>query len=161
MLTREEIVQLLDYNPETGVFTWKKTRRGLARGSVAGSVIWSGHRRITIGKKQYFAHKLAWLWVHGEIPECDLDHANRCRDDNRIVNLRKATRSENLANTWRSTNTSGYKGASKIAGTDKWLATIKVMGKSRYLGRFSSPQKAHEAYMDAARKAFGEFACAC
>lgn len=158
MITVERLKELLDYSPDTGVFTWKTSRGGWPAGREAGCLQWDGYVRIGIDGSQYRAHQLAWLWMHGEWPN-RLDHKNRDRSDNRIDNLRKATQSNNLANTTlRHNNTSGFKGVSRVRATGKWIATIKVMGKSRYLGTYDAPQKAHEAYMAALSSAHGEFA---
>ena len=92
MLTQARLKKLLSYNTDTGEFRWRVTRRGAARaGSVAGCVRHDGYVRIAIDGKRYLAHRLAWLYVHGElVPE--LDHANGVRSDNRLDNLRPATR---------------------------------------------------------------------
>ena len=87
----------------------------------------------------------------------EADHENGIKTDNRRKNLRFATHSQNLANSKRySTNTSGYKGVSRHG--NKWQAEICVRGKKLYLGYFKDPEEAHEAYIKAAQKYFGEFA---
>jgi hypothetical protein len=161
MLTQARLKELLDYDPAVGIFTWRHSRGGWGAGRQAGSVMFDGYRRIGIDGEQYRAHSLAWLYVYGEMPG-ELDHADRNRDNNAIDNLRRVSqRGQNIANIGRrSTNTSGYKGVSRVKSSGKWLATIKVNGKSRNLGTYLTPQEAHEAYMKAAREAFGEFACA-
>ncbi len=109
--------------------------------------------------QQYAAHRLAWLYVNGEMPETPLDHKNGQRDDNRISNLRLASQSQNIANAKISArNSSGFKGVSKIARNGLWMASIKVNGKSRNLGQFATPEAAHAAYMNAASTIFNEFA---
>lgn len=91
----------------------------------------------------------------------DVDHVNRTRNglDNRRANLRLATRAENLANSFNpKVNTSGYKGVSWIKAEQKWVAGIKIDGRRRTLGRFRDPWEAAQAYNEAARAAWGEFA---
>lgn len=111
-LTHSDLVRLLDYNPETGLFTWKAKRCGTKHGSVAGSIDPShGYRRIKIDGHLYLAHRLAWFYVCGEWPAHEIDHIDRARANNRIANLRPATRSENQCNKPRySNNRTGAKG---------------------------------------------------
>lgn len=159
MVTQERLKELLDYDQETGAFTWRTSRGGWSKGRQAGTVMFDGYRRIGIDGRQYHAHKLAWLYVHGVFPDQPVDHADLDKECNAIANLRLATVSQNAANSRvNSKNTSGYKGVSRIRESGKWLATIKVMGKSKYLGTFDDPEAAHEAYVKAAASEFGEFA---
>lgn len=161
-VTVERLRDLLNYDPETGVFTWRIGRkgRGCAAGAVAGRVRdHDGYCRLGIDGERYFAHQLAWLHVHGEWANSDLDHINGQPDDNRIANLRIATGSENLANARRPChNTSGFKGVSwhRVAG--KWRATIKKNRVPIHIGHFTSAEDAHAAYVAKAKELFGEFA---
>lgn len=124
---------------------------------LAGCLRPNGYRTIAVDREVNLAHRLAWLLVYGEWPDGDLDHINGERDDNRIVNLRLATRAQNNMNARRPcSNTSGYKGASFCRG--KWDARIGIDGKDVYLGSFDTPEEAHAAYANAASKVFGEFA---
>jgi hypothetical protein len=151
--------ETLAYDPVTGIFTRRVSN--LARwkvGSEAGSLHSLGYRIIAVDGVMYRAHRLAWLYVHGQWPDGLLDHANGDRADNRIANLRPATVSQNKANSkLRSDNKSGFKGvyASELGG---WRAEIRCDGKLHYLGRFGTPELAHAAYVAAARRFFGEFA---
>lgn len=99
-MTQEELHQLLDYNPETGKFFWKVNMRGKVKiGTKAGCVCKiHGYELINIKNKQYRAHRLAWLYVHGKWPNPEIDHINRVKTDNRIANLREADRSMNNLN---------------------------------------------------------------
>jgi len=159
------LASLLDYSPETGEFRWKK-RSGDDRsisswnaryaGKVAGSLNQIGYRQIRIDGRQYCAHKLAWLFVDGKWPTGELDHINRCRDDNRIDNLRPATRAQNCANTriYR-TNKSGYRGVSRKR--NGWEANIRKDGKRYNLGFFKDKEEAAAAYDRAAIAVHGDF----
>ena len=95
-----ELVQNnLCYDKETGVFTWKSPKQGRKMGVAVGSKSPSGYLVITIGQKSYWAHRLAWIYCHGEIQEnMVIDHINGVRNDNRIVNLRPCSHSENMQN---------------------------------------------------------------
>ena len=148
MLTQEKLKQYLRYDQRTGVFTNRvqRTSRSLA-GQEAGSLTASGYVEIGLCGKRYYAHRLAWFYVHGEWP-AQIDHKNGVRTDNRLCNLRAATNSTNAQNIGlRKTNTSGLTGAVWTRG--KWRAIIKHKNKQQYLGSFDTAEKAHEAYKKA------------
>lgn len=93
-------------------------------------------------------------------PPCDVDHVNNNGLDNRKLNLRLATRSQNAFNTKiKSSNTSGYKGVSFCKLTGKWVARIRLDGTYKNLGRFDTPEKAHEAYCIVGKQHLQEFFC--
>lgn len=151
------IRNLLNYDADTGVFTWREAagRWGRIRaGTVAGGVNKiHGYREISIGGKLYKAHRLAWLYMTGEWPKEEIDHINRNRADNRFVNLREATTAQNLynKNLYRS-NTSGFVGVHWRKNCGKWQARIGVNGKRISLGHFDSPTEASNIYAEAKRK---------
>lgn len=164
-LTAEKLRELLRYDPETGVFTWRVNRvcgKGRVRvfaGDVAGSEHCRGYRAISINGRPMLAHRLAWLYVTGAWPCAQVDHKNANRADNRWVNLRAATNAQNARNgTKRSTNKSGFKGVCWYPPTKRWRATITVSAKQISLGYFEAPGEASAAYQAAAKKYFGEFA---
>lgn len=101
ILTAARLRELLDYDPVTGIFTWKTSFRGTAAGSVAGCVESRGYRRIRVVGRRYRASHLAWLYVHGEWPPDQLDHKDNIRDHDWIDNLRPATNAQNGANARR------------------------------------------------------------
>ena len=132
------------YDPDSGVFT--------RRGKVVSNRKGNGY--VGIGRQ--YAHRLAWLFVHGRWPHGDIDHINGDKLDNRIGNLRECSRSENQRNHGLTTrNRSGFKGVSQRR--DRWIATIVVHGKQSYLGTFEAPEQAAIAYLDAAVRLHGEF----
>lgn len=151
-LSAERLRDLLHYDPETGIFTWRVGRRGGARaGAVAGSIDRDGYRHITIDFVNYLAHRLAWFWMIGEWPINEIDHRNSIRDDNRFAELREATDTQNKRNARISrANTSGLKGASFDKRRGRWRAQIHDAGKQRYLGTFNTAVEAHAAYCKAA-----------
>jgi hypothetical protein len=153
-LTAERLREVLHYEPETGVFTWRLRRGCRAKGSIAGATHHSGYWRIRVDEVLYNAHRLAWLYMTGEWPAEELDHINRDNADNRWANLREATRSQNGANTIRP-NPSGFRGVKKIRG--RWRATIMVQKRGIFLGYYSTPEEAHAAYTNAARTYFGNY----
>jgi hypothetical protein len=160
-LTAERLRDLLSYDAETGIFTWRvAVSHNVHAGAVAGTIDKSrGYRKISIGDVRYLSHRLAWLYVHGVWPTDLIDHANGVRDDNRLANLREATRRGNAANSrLSSNNTSGLKGVRWHKRDRKWHAQINVGGRTVYLGSFNTKEAGHQAYMDAARQQHGEFA---
>lgn len=161
-LTQAELIRLLNYDPETGVFTHKARRCGVTVGSVAGSVDRGhGYSRIKIDERLYLAHRLAWLYVYGEWPAQQIDHRDRDRGNNRINNLRCATASENMFNKpIYKNNSSGAKGVSWHKQHRKYIATIHCNGKSRHLGLFATVDEASAVYQEACKRLHGQFASA-
>lgn len=101
------------------------------------------------------AHRLAWLWVHGELPEHEIDHKNQIRSDNRIGNLRSATSKQNKENApKRSSNTSGHKGVHWDKTRDKWMAFVVHHRKFHNLGRFEDLGRAIQVADDARLRLF-------
>lgn len=156
LLAHETLTRLLDYNPETGVFTWKVDRRGGPKaGDVAGTIN-RGYGQLCIEKRLFASHRVAWFYVHRRWPKAELDHANLDRSDNRISNLREVTKTENNRNVGRkSNNKSGYKGVC-IHGA-RFTAYITVNSETIYLGIFDTPEEAHAAYVAASHRYHGEF----
>ena len=151
-LSQSRLKELLDYDPETGIFTWRITRGRYARtGGMAGSPNGRGYLRITIDRRKFFAHRLAFLYMIGSFPPADADHINGVRDDNRWDNLREATRTDNVRNLGgaRSDNTFGFLGVSWDKNKLKWQARIVVVKKHIHLGYYSSGEEAHAAYLKA------------
>jgi hypothetical protein len=154
-LNQEYLKERLDYNPETGEFHWKqhesrnKIWNTRYAGEAAGSIKNDGYRQITIDGKTYSAARLAWLITHGEWPENEIDHINRVRDDDRLVNLRKATRTENCNN--MSTNNGLPEGVHWATGNAKYQAKIPkgvpVFGDI-YLGQYGDPITAGEVVQE-------------
>lgn len=146
--------EVLDYNPDTGIFIWKNpTSTCVKTGDIAGWIDFHGYHSIRLNKKIYRAHRLAWLYVYKKFPLKNVDHINGIRTDNRIENLREATTSENAQNKKKSmsNNKTGYLGVSKITNKNKWCAFIKVNGKNKNLGTFKTPELAFNAYINAKR----------
>ena len=143
-LTVEYLRSVLDYDPATGVFTWKvRTSRRVKVGDVAGCQSGHGYLRIAVQSRLYKAHRLAWLYVYGAWPKDQLDHINRNRSDNRISNLREVTNKQNGQNaSKRSDNTSGHPGAYWDKRRSKWVAQIAHNQKQIHLGYFTNIEEA-------------------
>lgn len=137
MITQERLKDLLNYNPNTGIFVWRVTagKRG-AKGNIAGYVTSHGYISISVDNKEYRAHRLAWLYVYGVWP-VEIDHDDRNKSNNSINNLVNGTRQDNMKNMpMRSDNTSGITGVCWDKGRGKWRTEIAVNGNSINLGRF-------------------------
>lgn len=158
MITADEVRRLFDYNPSSGLLSWRLSNSPRAHiGSQAGCKKPNGYIQVDIRKRAYKAHRLAWLHFYGQWPSGHIDHVNGVKDDNRIKNLRVATNSQNQANVQiRKNSRSGLKGASFQAG--RWRAQIKFNRKNISLGYFDTAYEAHLAYAAKARELFGEFA---
>lgn len=163
MIDQKTLREQISYNPETGVMTWIVSRRGVAAGTEAGSVLTlSGgrlNRSVMINGKRYLAHRLAFLYMVGRWPSHEIDHRDLDTLNNRWSNLREATRSQNAANqSIQIRNTTGFKGVRFHKAAGRYVATIKVNKVAQHLGCFDTPEEAHAAYVAAAKNHFGEFA---
>ena len=150
IISQHRLKELLNYDPETGVFTWVRTRGSKAlAGYIAGHAEPNRYVNIMLDRKLYKAHRLAWLYVYGAWP-AEIDHIDQCKHNNRINNLREVESSENKQNiAWFSHNTSGHKGVTWHKANQKWQAQIKVRGKNVYLGTFLTIEDAVKARQSA------------
>lgn len=155
VLTADELRDLLSYDPDEGVFRWRRDGLGKRK---AGAVAGSGGQRptITINNRNHSAHRLAWLYMTGSWPSRIIDHIDCNPRNNRWSNLRQATHSQNSCNL-RGRASSGFKGVYR-SGTNTWRASIALAGKSYRLGTFSTREDAAKARQVFAEKLHGEFA---
>lgn len=157
MITFERASQLLAYDDDTGVLSWKVARSNVRAGTPVKNITTHGYLSVRIDRRRVQAHQVAWLLYYGEWPTRQIDHQDGDKTNNRISNLRLATYSQNAANSkLRADNTTGLKGVGRREA--KFAAFIQVRGKQRYLGSFHSKERAAAAYAAAAKAAFGEFA---
>jgi hypothetical protein len=162
-LTAKTLRDLLSYEPETGEFRWKKlhSKMRLDRlGAVAGCAKSPSrpYRQIAVMGKLHYAHRLAWLYVHGTWPAHTIDHINRNPADNRIANLREASGTENIRNMSRHRdNKSGYTGVRWHAPSKLWQAYISANKTFKSLGYYKTPEEAAKARLAEATKTYGEF----
>lgn len=154
ILSAERLREVLNYDPETGVFTWNISRRGTAKaGSKAGSLDAKGYILIRVDGARFKAHRLAWFYIHEEWPEM-IDHWNGDKSDNRIKNLRPASASVNSQNRRKAAahRRDAALGVAWCDARQKWMARIKVDRRTLFLGRFALEGDAIEAYITAKRK---------
>lgn len=143
-LIPEDIKQFLSYDPETGVFTWAKNIGTRFRaGDIAGNTQHDGYYRIGFKGRLYYAHKVAWFLVYGFQPGKELDHINGNRSDNRIANLRLASRAENTRNVpVKKTSKTGVKGVHRRKESGTFRAHCQVNGITHWLGTFKTLEEA-------------------
>lgn len=154
----EAATKLLDYDPETGLFKWKKRFKGVRADLTAGRVSARGYHEIRANRKLLRSHRLAWYMTHQQVPD-QIDHINGDRTDNRITNLRNCTHTQNCRNCKiRKNNTSKCVGVHWDKNNRKWQASIKVNYVSIHLGRFDDIEDAKQARIEAENKYYGEFA---
>ena len=162
ILTQERVMQVLDYNKETGEFRWRVPAGRYGRipvGSIAGSINKEGYRYIHVDGGFYRASRLAWLYVTGEWPEHQVDHQNVNPGDDRWENLREASQSNNKRNNKQyKNNSTGYKCVTW--DSDRLCYTVRVTanGKRLRLGRYPTAEEAYAAYVDKLPEIHGEFA---
>lgn len=135
----ETLKQLVSYDPSTGLFTSKTSMGTRKKGAVLGGVTSHGYVTISLRKKPYYAHRLAWLFVHGYMPH-EIDHINRNRSDNRLENLREVTRSQNNMNATRAIGKSGHAGVWQNGSG--FCAMFRVDGRRVYVGQFRTAEDA-------------------
>ena len=149
----------LKYDADTGIFTWLGEFNAKRVGRRAGTTVGiKGYRTITIKKRRYYEHRVAWYMMTGEDPTgFEIDHINGDKSDNRFCNLRLATSQTNKANCGLTkSNNSGFKGVH--ARGSRWIASITYDNKLIHLGMFKCPKEAAIAYDNKAIELFGEFA---
>ena len=152
MINQVQLKEILSYNKETGIFARKN-------GKIVGWKDRFGYLRVEIKGKSYFLHRLAWLYEFGEFPPISIDHINNERSDNRICNLRLATRSQNLCNVRKTKrNTSGIKNVSFHKESKKWRVVVSVKGKNKSFGLYHDIELAELDAIEAKNKFHGEFA---
>ena len=158
LVSAERLRQMLSYDPGSGNFTWlnpPKNHAGL-KGVIAGNSA-TGYVAIKIDGRKYKAHRLAWLYVHGEWPKHEIDHRNCCKLDNRIDNLRPATNPQNQANKNRVLGKAVPKGV-RLLPSGNFQARISVGRKLLSIGTFADEKQAQEKYFEHSQKHYGEFA---
>jgi hypothetical protein len=177
--TTEYLRACFNYDPDTGILTWRARPKGHFASSKNNSHATintrksgkpAGTRRgvtgyviVTMSNKMFYSHRVIWKLVTGEDPEGEIDHRNRDKGDNRWLNLRQATHAQNTHNRPRmGDNTTGYKGVyldKRRGRCKKWGAVIEVTGRRRFLGLYNTPDAAAAAYSKAALHLQGDYSC--
>jgi len=147
----QKLNELLSFDPNTGKFTRLQSVGNAKAGDMAGSIRPDGYYELSICGKTYLSHRIAWAMFYGEPPSESIDHINTDRSDNRIENLRLASKSQNGQNRGpNKNNKSGIKGVCWDTRVGKWLASITINRKQIHLGHFKDKDIAASAYLNAA-----------
>ena len=161
----EYLRSLFRYDPETGHLYWREDRAQMKAGDIAGHLGEKDGRyvRVSVDRKIYRGHLLIWKMVTGRDPVAQIDHKNTVKNDNRWMNLREATKSQNQANIGLiAANKSGFKGVSRYrqgeAWGKPWQSAITKDGKHYHVGHFATKEEAAEAYRLKAIELYGDFA---
>ena len=156
-LTQELLKELLHYDPDSGVFTWRE--RGNSAfdkryaGKEAGTINDRGYRKVSISGVVYRAHRLAFMYMKGRWPRKEVDHLDHDKLNNRWLNLRDTSHPENGRNKSKfKNNTSGINGVNWNSNALNWRAQIMVSGKNKQLGSFDNIEFAQAARLEAERE---------
>lgn len=172
MPSQEYLKQAFDYDPETGLCTWRmrpphhfRTPKGYKVGNkqTAGKpcgwriTMKSGvtYLRVCVAGEQYLLHRLIWKWVTGEEPTNEVDHWCGDGTNNRWENLRQATHQQNQCNMKTQTETKAPRGV--YQHFNRWVAAVNAEGKKHYLGTFATAEEAHQAYIEASERLHAEY----
>jgi hypothetical protein len=143
-MDQSTLKQVFLYDPKSGEFRWKIDQRPRGKAGALAGYMTHGYVKISYRGKKHYAHRLAFLYMTGEVPK-EIDHINQCRSDNRWSNLRASNRRQNLA------NVKGRGGVSYRYG--KWYARY---GRAGHIGVFDTEADARAAYLSVATKAAGK-----
>jgi hypothetical protein len=145
-----ELWERFEYKPLTGELVLRKRCGNRRAGSAVGSLTKNGYLQTSICKQQVYVHRLVFAWCKGEEPCLDIDHKDRIKTNNRIWNLRPATRTQNGWNR-------AARGTSKVG--NRWYARLSLGNREVYHipGGFSTEAEAHAAYEKASQELHGEF----
>jgi len=135
----------ISYEPETGVFRWAVSARGITAGKIAGSVTSYGYQQIKLGRRAYRAHRLAWFLTHGVWPDGEIDHIDGDPLNNRLSNLRVVDRAGNSQNR-------RALGATWNCQHRRWQSKIQANKIRHHLGYFDTPEEARAAYLKAKKR---------
>lgn len=162
MITAERLRELLDYNPETGDFTWRVKKARVRIGDKAGCIAKRKDKEylvIRVDQNNYYAHRLAFLWMTGEFPNELVDHNCSNGLDNRWETIRACSTVQNSTNKVNrgSNNTSGFLGVFP-SHKGLWTAQVTIHGQTKTIGTFDTAELAARARDAAAKELHGEFA---
>lgn len=150
VLTKDRLKELLNYNPDTGIFTRLTAPTNKVKiGDVSGSINKKGYIEIKVDYKKYLAHRLAHLYMTGNFPKNQIDHIDGIKNNNAWTNLRDVTPAENSQNrrTAKKNNKSGLLGVYTNSNCSTYRSQIWINGVCKQLGSFKTKEQAHAAYL--------------
>ena len=153
-------MELLNYNPDNGKFInlTDRTANNSLAGQEAGRSRPDGYRVLNVDGSRYYAHRLSWLYCHGRFPDGFIDHIDGNPANNKLSNLREATRSNNQANRGSQNGRLYPKNVHWNKRAKKWAVNIGHQGKLHYFGLYSSVAEAEAVAKSNRKKLHGEFA---
>lgn len=153
MVSKARLDELLSYDAETGLLTWKFSRGSRKAGSEAGGMGSQGYMTISIDGRLYKSHRVVMVIAGFDVDGMQVDHINGNRSDNRLCNLRVVNQNGNARNIRTATarSRSGVLGV-RIRGSGKWEAQLSINNKNYRLGTFDTKEEAYSAYVQAKRK---------
>lgn len=156
MLTKSRAEELFTCDFDTGELTWLSNyQRPDLIGTKAGWLN-EGYWRVAADGETYYACEIVWLMAYGYIPTNTIDHSNTDKSNDALWNIRLATKGQNAANSkMNCRNTTGFKGVSFCTATQRYRASIQIDGQGKNLGRYDTPEEAHQAWASAAIEAYG------
>jgi hypothetical protein len=136
MITQERLKELVKYDPKTGLFFREGREIGYNNGR--------GYLKASLDNKEYYLHRLAWLYMTGKVPML-IDHIDRDKSNNSFENLREATASQNSHNKSKDKkNKTGVTGVFYWGARNKYVAYISIQQKRKHLGVFDTLEEAKE-----------------
>lgn len=160
-LSHDRLLEVLLYDPEIGIFVWVERPSSRCRvkvGDIAGCRR-NDHLCIGLDGYSHPAHRLAWFYMTKEWPKDEVDHEDLDGFNNRWKNLRPATHQQNMRNR-KCFSPVGFKGVTVVPNRHEspYQAQITIDGKNHFIGRYNTPELAHEAYQEKAKQIYGDFA---
>ena len=156
--TQAELRELFTYCALSGALRWRTGRGGQVAGALAGSGGEGGYRNVYVNGRHLRAHRVIWCWYHGNWPDETIDHVNGAKWDNRIFNLREASRLEQVYNRpVLKSNKSGFVGVHWVPERKKFRSRIRINGVKTHLGYFDCPEEAARVRDEKAKEVQGEF----
>ena len=154
-ITKEFVLEMLEYFPSSGLLLQKKKRPKVEIGAIAGVITNFGYRYIQLQGKKYAAHRFVWLIETGSFPSKFLDHIDGNKLNNCFTNLREVTVKQNSENKIvQKNNKLGVRGVCFNKRLGKYIAQIQHNGKNNHIGVFQTIEEAKNAYIEHRNKLF-------
>jgi len=150
-ITHARLLELLEYDKSTGIFTSKVNRGRIKVGGPVGTLHITGYEHIGLDGKIYKSHRLAWLYVTGFMPSGDIDHVDGIKNNNKWCNLRDVDKNTNQQNRIKAQQNSSTGMLGVTRHKNVFVASITIENKRVYIGSFNTPEAAHAAYIEQKR----------